>query len=386
MEQPPAPPAEPPLPVRYEADEAVLITRKPGEADWYLVSSPAELIVGQHYAVPIPFQVQLTLGDGLATCELLGGTVIQVLPRQQGAPLAFALLRGRVRIVSSAEQTEPLLMSWVVNQQAYLLKLLEPETELGLELSLRMPTHPNQFDLPGEGGLQVVQGNLTVMLTDATLETPVSREMGRISWQNIGQAEPVAEPLFDWLAPPVVPVTNVARQNARAFLKEFEPVVTVAYAVNPVVDDRRETLSEFALRTMELTESISGMVRGLKSDHEVTRQAAIEALRRWLPQHRENLDELTTELSRRFREADVPIIVRLLWGYSTEDARNKETSQQLVSWLAHEELAIRELAIYHASRLSGRRFDYRAMLPANQRASAERRWQEYINREGALLR
>ena len=58
------------------------------------------------------------------------------------------------------------------------------------------------------------------------------------------------------------------------------------------------------------------------------------------------------------------------WGFDKKDAQDKMTSYQLVEWLGHDHVAVRQLAFYHVGRLTGRRFDYGPILPSAQRRSA----------------
>src|SRR5690606_13438999 len=112
----------------------------------------------------------------------------------------------------------------------------------------------------------------------------------------------------------------------------------------------------------------------LGAAHEESRLAAIIGLQSWLPLRPENADRLTTELQDRFRPEEAEVIGRLLWGYDAEDARNPLDSEDLLNWMGHDEIAIRELAFFHVLRLTGRRYDYRPNDPAPHRAVALERW------------
>ena len=86
-----------------------------------------------------------------------------------------------------------------------------------------------------------------------------------------------------------------------------------------------------------------------------------------------------------FPDSDVETIYKLLWGYSEEDARNEFTSKELVGWLEHPNIVVRELAFYHIYRLTGRRYDYRPNGPETQRRAAVNRWLMHLDRTGTLL-
>lgn len=373
-------PAVPLVPAVYLAHDDVLISRPVDSPDWTLVPSPSELAVDRYYAIPIPYSVTANIGEGKLNATFQGETLFERLPLKAGETLALGVDRGHFSLSRKSDEELP-RVRLIVGERAYLLELTEPETAVGIEVILPPGQGPAGPALPLEGGLQVTAGScrvITPLNADGIVLTPVS---GRLSW---GQAEPnAAVPLFPWLAN-TAPPTTIALRNAREFEKEFQPDSTVSDSISPVVDDRLETKSVFAAQTMALIDNLPGLARGLDSEHEGTRIVCAEALRRWLPRDPDNAEVLREELSRTFREQDIPVLIRLLWGYSAADAKNPEISKEIVALMGHEEVAVREIAFLHASQLSNRKYDYRAMLLPNQRAAAILRWQQHLQRFGAL--
>ena len=88
------------------------------------------------------------------------------------------------------------------------------------------------------------------------------------------------------------------------------------------------------------------------------------------------------EANRHFLTDVVDALERMLWGYNEADGRDPEVSSQLVELLGDSELAIRELAFFHVSRLSGRDYGYYAQLQPTERRAAISRWREYLEKEG----
>jgi len=82
---------------------------------------------------------------------------------------------------------------------------------------------------------------------------------------------------------------------------------------------------------------------------------------------------------------DRTVILRLLWGFSREDARDRRTSDQLVEWLDHDKLAIRVAAIEQIRELSGQTMHYRASMPPADRKRIKKDWDRYIERFKGLL-
>lgn len=94
---------------------------------------------------------------------------------------------------------------------------------------------------------------------------------------------------------------------------------------------------------------------------------------------------LSKELELRYPAAEAATMLRLLWGYSDADARNRATSLGLVELLRSPRTEFRELAFFHIVRLTGQRHDYRPLDGGVRREPGVRRWFDHIEREGALV-
>jgi hypothetical protein len=81
------------------------------------------------------------------------------------------------------------------------------------------------------------------------------------------------------------------------------------------------------------------------------------------------------------------IVLRLLWGYNSDDARSLETSKQLVEWLDSDSLAIRVLAIDQISELTGgQTMRYRGGMKASERKTIKRQWERHVEQHKGLVR
>jgi hypothetical protein len=184
---------------------------------------------------------------------------------------------------------------------------------------------------------------------------------------------------------------QLSRTNLRyasLFENEFEFDKGVSLIVPALVKSANPRISQYAATCLALVENVNGLVSALApAAHEESRRAAIDGLRAWLPKAPGNRDVLQQELARTFTEDDAAVVYRLLWGYNLDDARNAQASAQLVDWLDHEHIAVRELAFMYILELTGgRRYDYRPLAPTAQRRAAIGRWREHLDREGALVR
>ena len=154
-----------------------------------------------------------------------------------------------------------------------------------------------------------------------------------------------------------------------------------------LVESRHPRLAEFAVKTLALTDDYVGLIRGLQSPHEEARRAALIGLRAWIIRDPKHAESVRQEVSRVFPDEDLAIVSRLIAGFSIEDAQDPVISEELVGWLKHSNVAVREMAFTYIREFTGNDVTYRyqADRSESQRATSARRWLEHIKREGALV-
>ncbi|MFG0295841.1 MAG: HEAT repeat domain-containing protein [Maioricimonas sp. JB045] len=387
-------PVAPPAPVHpmtrlvYVDQDGILLAYDAERGGW--MASPGESVIhaGARIASPEPFNSRLIVESGDADLTVFGGTVgVWNRPSKPGWA-HLALDRGRVALHVHNLPDAPGEPELGVRAGGtdYTLRVLEPGTVVGLEVTRRQPSGRPAAWTPGlvDGGVFVIAG--AVRITDPEgNETTVRPELGWWPWPG---SLPVTEPqplraIPEWLTDASGSTTE--RRLGMLFEREFILEQPVSQFLPTVVKDPRPYIAELAVKALAVTDDYRALLRALQSDHEESRLAAIVALREWLPQDPRNGELLVTELNRTFRDDDVTALEQLLWGYSAEDARDPEISRQLVAWLSHDDIAIRELAFYQIYRLTGRRYDYRSFAPPVQRQAAVVRWEEHLRREGALI-
>jgi hypothetical protein len=119
--------------------------------------------------------------------------------------------------------------------------------------------------------------------------------------------------------------------------------------------------------------------------HADVRDAAIGALRHWIGrgpgQDQKVYDLLVTQ--EKYKPTQAEVVMQLL--HSPFQADEPETYQTLIDYLRHDNLAVRELARWHLSRLApaGKDIAYDAAGTAEERAKAYNKWKELIP-EGKL--
>jgi hypothetical protein len=398
FDPPPDVPAKPPLPEPYAVQDAsssgVLLHFRTMEQGWYPLRPRSLIHPQEDVAAPRPFDATFTVGESGRVAEIIlrGGTRVTSLGSTDDGRFGFDIVQGQmiVRRKESAPADEPVSMRIVAREQTYAIQLLEPGTIVGIEVIPLLPTGAG--DDRGarwcDGGIAVTAGAATVTVGD---QEPVNLNPA-IGWLKFvtGPDAPPPQPqplvsLANWLNLEAPSASAIVRRYAALYENEFTQDQPIARSIRPVVKDRRPPLSELATQTLALTGGYPGLVDALSAPHEESRLSAILGLQSWLPLEPENAERLQAELQDRFRAEDAQALYRLLWGYTEEDARNPVVSEDLVNWMGHSEIAVRELAFYHVLRLTGRRYDFRPNDPAPQRAVAIDRWRTYLRDKGALI-
>lgn len=376
---------QPVLPLRIAPPDELNIVLPEGSERWETASN-GDLEIGDKLAVPEPFSGQLIL-EGDLFIHLLSGTKVQRLAATEGVDLSLKVERGRLLIERPATSVHARTISILIGKNTIRTTFDQPQTELAIEAELPQP-EGRVFDdepAPPLEGLAITEGKLNLIpstgepveLNRATGWVSVAPETGELLLSS-------ATEIPRWTNPEEVFLTPARQLLIKAYEREFQS--DVLQSIIPVVSDRRAIIAEFAVKTMALIDHYLEIVPALESDHEEARLAAIVALREWLAEDPQRMETLRDEMERVFRPEIVEQIANLLWGYSREDAQSTETSQLLVQLLANENLAIRELAHFHVTRLSGRNYGYHSQAPIAERNAAIGRWVEFVKRDKSLVK
>ncbi len=376
--------------VLYNSTEGVLLNRAPDDR-WLVLPRRSLIHAGDEVASPEPFESVLQLLDAEAEIVLTGARIVwQATPPDIDA--ALEINRGRVIVRKSplAEAGKTLKLQLAIGGGVYLLELLEPGTVCGIEVQWQPSAGgPEVAQAPSfDGGVYLAAGRAKLTAANGTVWMLESGLVGLafLSSRPAASVQPLLTPPA-WMLPPSSGMAVVARQTARQFEEAFQLDLSISETIPALVDNRLPRLSELATQVLALTDQYPALIRALSSPHEESRQAAILGLGTWLRADPANAPLLEAEVDRNFPPQTAAAVLRLLYGYTPEDARNPEISNQLVDWLADSNLTVRELAFQQIRKLTGGTltYMYHPDRPESQRAVSVRQWKNHVRKEGGLV-
>lgn len=379
-----------PLPeTLYTSPSGVLLRRDGKTGDWMLMPRDTAIRAAERLAVPAPFTADVSIGGTAARLTMQAGTVV-TLNGADNALCDINLTRGRIVLrcgPPSTGEIDPPKLRLTIGKENWQLELVDDDTVCGMDVQPRFPSSFEQ-DLGPDWflcNLYVAAG--TLRLTDNTGRTsslgPGHRQLlGSADRAEVGADPP--PPLPDWVKP--MPRTASQRMKANRFEKQFDSRQPIRLSVAAAVKSPQRAIASLAVQCLALTGQVEPLVQVLaESIFAESRQAAFDGLRLWLVAEPGRGKRLQESLRDSFEESQVSAVFRLLWGFNKADGAGKETSRQLVDWLSDGHVAIREMAFYHVSRMTGRKNDYRADASSGRRQAAVARWRLQLKRTGSLV-
>ena len=378
----------------YTSRDGVLV-RKTDEG-WLTMPHRTAIRAGDRVASLEPFSALLEISSLDLLIELKGGTVIEYLGATEDEQVSLQLLSGRISMQrrSPDTNTERLVVGLHLLDEPCQVTLQSQSVLCGAELNMA-EANGYEKDLGEDrytGGLFVVNGQVGFvgkLAGDVALTGPSWFPLTPVDRRAMAESDeqPPLLTVPDWLDAGSSRISSTQRRYSKVFQNEIDEEQPLKDSIPSIVKSKIPAISELAVKTMATTSMHNELVQALaEAEFLEARNAAIAGLRRWLPAAPENRETMRAALQRHFSPDQVDTLYRLLWGYSEDDARNPATSRLLVDWLGHDSQVIRQLAFNQVYRLTGQRYEFRSINPANQRKTALDRWYSHLERnDGKLL-
>jgi hypothetical protein len=385
-----------------------VVVRQAGGKEWKTLAPDAvvhsgDLVVGLPGAALVAGKgaVRLSLVSDLG--HLSPVPVIEnaiVLHDAPGVDLDFTLDRGRVD-VANARQQGPAKVRVHFRKEAWDLTLAEPGTAVALELYGRWPPgipkdpKPQPNSAPdAECVLLVLKGQVDLKAgsTEYALHAPPGPALFQWDTTSGAAAGPRRlEKLPEWADPRAVGADAARVQAVRTALARIqkrlasEPVVTALTETLAANDPAERRAAVYCFGGLDLLDRVLDALSDAR--HADVRESAVLALRHWIgraPGQEAKLHDLLVE-RHKLSPRQAEIVVQLLHSPDEQQRSRPELYETLIAGLQSRQLAIRELAYWHLSRLApaGKKIGYDAAAPEAQRQAAVERWKKLIP-EGKL--
>lgn len=379
---------------RYRSTEGVMLSYDDTKHGWYPVPYELSLLENTQLAVPVPFSALIELESGAPIAELKGGSKTKLIADSPAAELGMELQEGRV--VFEAIDNQPAPIGLVTGSLDWRIELNAAGTRVGLELE-PLPVYGYQQQLPKDhfrlkavvfsGAVRIAGESGQVMLMEGQEVLLRDSEKGIAGPSALQPASPVEYDLVpDWLKPNSGPISTIQQMYNDEFSTHFKIDLPASESMDPLMEERRPGIAQYAVICQGLVDNVRNLVQTMRvSELEEARLAAATELRIWLPRHPELRDEYRSRLDLAFPGVDAENLDRLLWGYSTLDARDPLLSQKLVDLLEHDRDILRELAFLEMARLTGLEDGLKALITPTQRRAWTSRWQRLVRDQGTIL-
>lgn len=308
-----------------------------------------------------------------------------------GIDLDVTLERGRVRL-STSRTDKPLAVRMRFAREVWDLTLPDARSEAVVEHWGFWPRGVPFSREPGPGpercvGL-FVRGD--VRLRSGDKDIPLSNQT-RFTWTSASgsaAAPDKLERMPDWWTDRVTPDDDrradmmLALQDCDELLGRTDGVLdalVTAVRESPTSANRR--LGVLCLGALN---AASALVDCLDNrDHADVRGTSAFVLRQWIARGKaDELDLFAILCDRKFYAPEkAALILQFLHTFSQKDIAEPETYQRLIGYLNHDNLAVRDLALWHLALLAPgvvKEVPYRPTDPAGKRAEAVEAWRKRI--------
>lgn len=380
-----------PVAVQYLSNDGVVLRHDEQQHHWFMLPRRSTIAPGERLVVLEPFEAILDIDRGGMVANVMGDSVIRIMPPDRETATGLDIRRGRVLLRSNRKEAAQCpVISVMVGHDLWRLEFLSPETTCTFEVA---PREPVQFEK--SLGANWYIGILRV-LTGGVKWTGVDGKSVKVAAET---ALEIVPPLSDQ---PVVPAPvsssivpdwtdpqrrrqGPMKQFAAKFEKQFDLDQPVEMTLLALLKDSNAKLVELAVHGLTMTDDYAGMVQALaECSYEEGRFAARDGLRGWLVQPGDRGPQLKGLLEQKYPPSEASAVYILLWGFRPEDASSRATSLELVTWLRSNHVEVRELAYFWIVHLTNRKWEFRASDVPARRESAVRKIESHIMSVGAL--
>jgi hypothetical protein len=325
------------------------------------------------------------------------------LHHQPALDLDLTLHRGRIYLTNRKEKGAALVRVRFHREEVWDITLEDADTTIGVEyMSIPSGRIPKDEEALAVFGFYILKGNASLKVGRRTyddLQGPTGRAL--FVWSNKGGMkgpEDVQQKFVEWDRDQTAPTEPRDREAARQINKALpelvgalsDPTKRDLSALTAWAEDTDGVRQMLGIRGLVAIDSVPLLLDMLGRENfkqEEARKEALVGLRYWLGRSKEQASRLYDPTGmtgllkdRKYSAIESQIILELLRGYPAEERRLKSTYQDLIGYLSHDKLLIRDLA--HRSLIflaPDQKIDYNPLAARDARARATDAWMKLLD-------
>ena len=382
----------------YTSENQHVIRQAVSQSNAVLIKEMTEIEPGDRLFCLQNSEAEFSVGNGKGNLRVFENSALEILGADEHSCFGFAVRQGRLIFSFQPDVADdaPKKIRLVIQEKPWYFELPQKPGSIIIEVAPQKSTH---YEQPPQQGLIIattwIAGPAVRLLApggeweeikQAKQLLPLTASQNNAPAKQAGEEAASPLPIPDWATQSEVILSSPKNRDQREFLKKIDGSVNLWLDLEGVASDPNPHIAGLAAQALSLGNRYESLVNILvHSPHEESRTAAINGLREWLPQSPENRETLRTLLNQAVNEETESVIYKLLWGYDEKDARDPEISRQLVTWLRHDQAAVREISIYWIDQLTGKKLGYRPLSSLKTREQGATTWERHLNKVGALL-
>jgi hypothetical protein len=328
-----------------EKADGILLRYDDEKREWGRLTDATPLNRSDHLLCLAPGRTSITMGK--MRIMLVGETEVRILSLPTDPVPALELVQGRLLVRQPASKTLKVVFS---NRPA--------ELELSLESSLaleRVDRRP--YGQPVTEGppltIYCIQGEVSIAVD------PEPETLKPSSVATVDSAGRVKQTMVDSL-PTWASEAELSSQELQVrdqFLRVFHAGRPVLAEIVAAIDEDRPEIKRLAISALKALGDLSLLMPMLaRGGDPIARRSTIEAIRAYMGLGPDAKGRVREQLDEEFGARLGSVVEKMLIGYSTEEASNRDIYQRLVGLLSPEQesVGVRELALDTLKRLTGR--------------------------------
>ncbi len=373
-----APNALPPEPIGRLVSADQILLRDDGTGGWMRVATGETFAPGRIMALPT-YRPKVTLSVGV-TMEILGGTLVELLPGDSQGPPGIRIVYGRVGLLPLSQPGTHLKVAF--GSRSGVITFGDADSVAAFDVRRLHPPGTNPEDEPPHivANLYCAAGSITWDEVGGGPETkPLRLEAPQwVSFNAVLTSEPAtSKELPPWLvAEPISPLDRLA---SPAIAKpQAMPTDRLARLSLMELNARpQKEVRWLALRCLAYIDQFGDMVKALNDPaRKLDWPDYVDELRDAVARDAQSAAAVRLALEKHYPE-QAAALYRMLWGYSNRELEGGEDAH-LVRDMNDDLLAMRRLSFWNLRDLTGAGV-YQPEQTAAKRQPTLRRWQQRLD-------